>query len=283
MSLVSSTRAFLATFYVLGLSPYNPQPYEPYYLSYGTVTLQAMLGVYLAIFSIIQLSIDRTIKLFGNTELLFISIFLFSAIFRSLFMFQECVQHRTDFGDILNAMQNLQSYFQTHLAHRISNARFARQYLSKFMVVIGVSVLYIIFYAVNCLIIGHVNAASLSIRVIQLITVFIYLRILFYMDTLGYHLGQLNVAISHNINKCGDYMLREPDEKCDMQLNLLHYKTIHFRLWVLSQKINDISGYSLMAILFETFMSALYSAYWLFEELHRNKSYGRIPGSIIRS
>lgn len=280
MSLESSTRTYLAIFNIFGLLPYTPQMSNlrffrrKFNLAYITVPVQTFVSIYLASFSIVNLSIDRSLKLFGQTEILFIYLFLLCSICRSLFILRECLWHRTHFCHILKAIQSLQFYFYTKLSHRILNEQFARKYTRKFRLVIGLYMQYVIVYAVNGIINKYINSVGIPIRIIQFTTALAYLRILFYMDVLGFHLAQLNVAISHRRE---NYVISKSIGSNDIQMNLLHYKTIHFRLCELAQQISNMFGYSLMAILLETFLSITYSAYWLFEEMHRNSSFLRLP------
>lgn len=279
MKFLQTNRIFLTIFYILGLSPFNPRATKSkskqnrFKFSYIAIPVQGAIGLYLAIFSIINLNIDKSIRLFGQTETLLIQIFLISSSMRSCFILKECLAHQSTIKEIIIVFENLQKYLIINLNCRLSNETFYQQFSLKFILIVGTSVQYLIIYSAQCISDNWINSVGIPIRIINLTTMFTYLQIIFYIDALCYHFDQFNVAIGHDIDYGCHYIVCKTMKSRIIRNNLLYYKTVHFRLWEEAERINKVFGCSLIAMLSEHFLAIIYAAYWLFELLDRKSAW----------
>lgn len=280
MNLTDSIRTYLNVFYFLGLSPHKSFVCEgsavnPLYLKLPLLA-HSLLLFYLCVKSIISLNTDKSIKVFGQTEIMITLVFLAANLIRSLFIFREGFFYQTQIRDIILMLNHLQHYILQHLKYKISNRLLIKKYLYQCFIVMGSCLQYLAVYIAQCISDKWINSHGSPIRIIQLLTAFALLHATFYIDLLEFYLAQLNCALKINMIWERSYMIGRPTNVTSIRRKLFHYKTIHFRLCEVAERVSVVFASSLMLIMFELFVAVTYSMYWLFEEVYRKSSYTKV-------
>lgn len=244
----------------------------------------------------------------SSVETLIIYMCTSCEMLRAIFILSHYIMHRTLLHDVLVTMQKLELYFLVHMKHRLPYGRFFRQFTIKASIAIISYVAYLMLYALRCWSKNYFSTVGTQLRVLLMCTVFSTLYITFYVHTLNFHLHELNAVVvrdmaaqnnrntnknhnnNNNINYGNSHSSRYANNShmhpiqhksttvASSMLGILLrnkikcYKNVHFRLWESSEKLNTSFGWIMMAIVMQHFFVFVYSAVWIFLEIHGKSS-----------
>lgn len=276
MDFMKAIRPYLNVFYTLGLSPHladkTDAKYKKCRSSTYLVVIQAAIGLALATSCIQIANFGGYEYLWSRTDIVIINFVAICEIVRIAFILIQCLFCADILNEICYTFRMLQAYYTMHLHHQIVYQPFGRQFLRK--------VAFIVCGFMPCLMIFlwdsyfyALEPIAIQIKVLQIMTSATFLHIIFYIDILGFYLAELNTVIERDSNqdqtKLNNIMIisEKSLNSISMRERLRCYKTVHFHLWEVSQRINAFFGWSMVAILLHGFVDFVYSSYWLIQQL----------------
>lgn len=281
MKLKDSVHEYLNVFFFMGLSAHkhlkkNAGTYTNSMFLKLPVLVHSTVVFSLSMKCIIDIYADKSIKVFGQIDILIIWLYLFGNLVRSVLLLREGFIYHSHTKNILVVLEQLQHYILHHLKYKIPNQSFTKKYMRKCLMSMGLNLQFLVIYFVQCILDHWINSIGSPIRIVHLLSELALLHMIFYIDLLRFHFTQLNGAIQINMSwKYGKNVSRSTNI-ISFCRQLLHYKTIHFRLYEVAERVSEIFGCSLIVVLFEHFLCITYSMYWLFEEVNRKSSYYKI-------
>lgn len=195
----------------------------------------------------------------------------------------------------IDQIQFLLNYFRSKLHLEISLDGFVRETQID-------SLLIFVLYCVNVCIFTifsfhkkWVHFASFLIFCLQIPTILITAHVILYINLLKYLMSQLNVftkrsntcALCQQLTSTGAYVMPWTGQcrrrLCDEMriISIKRKKLVYYRLWRVSQLINDYFGWSLGAILIQNFVYSTNALYWCFIGIVININLKTISTSII--
>lgn len=273
MSLISHIHSHLNLFYVIGLSPYNPNTHgssSSFHLAAMSKYLQFLVCECCGIWSLYTLNVYEAINVLTLTETIIVNLYLVCDIIRAAFILMQCLIYRHAMNEMMAIFINLELFFAHHLGHRICYRAFGQRYRRRVWAVLCICSLYIASYSIRAFLNNDISYAASLFKVQQFMTAFCYLHAIFYIDLLSYHLMQLNTVIENDMVTLDkmDGAMNQTRRRAHIQQRLKCYKIVHFRLWMATRRINEFFGYGLMAILLHTFADLVYVAFWMFEQFY---------------
>lgn len=275
MKLMESMKFFLNLFYVLGFSPYHRRnessPISIIGLTF--ISIQAIICELLAIWAFYILTYNGFLVMNSRIDTLIVSMYVLTDMIRSAFILMQNLRYKNDIPEIIRIFLDLELYFEEYFQHRICYQKFKQKYIYKAVLVIGVALSYIASFFVRLCIGDLIGIPGYMIKILQLMTAISYCHILLYIEMLNFHLKQLNLVILRDTLQLSNEIWPSSSVmQAEILGRLKSYKFVHFRLWMVKQKINNYFGYSIMAILMHTFTDSMYSFFWSFEQFYSSKA-----------
>lgn len=270
-------RPYLKWFYICGQSPcpanydFRQQTKQNIFTSAIACTLLLALGgLALAFANVLSLNF-LGFNRWSITEIIIINIVTLCDITRLVFVLFQCIVYRKHAAAVVKSLRQLSMYFMLHLQHRIVYRKFNRQYLKKAVVMFIVYIpdLYLI-------IIGMVEQTNspiyAPIKCLQLLRAANSLHVVFYVDIFQFFLTEFDVVSKRwctmsRTNKNDQVFnvsnLGRPDNSLITTKQLKYFKHVHFELWMVTRKLNEYLGWSILAILLHSFIDFVYAMFWL--------------------
>lgn len=283
MDFMNSVRPYLNVFYILGLSPYLTDKVitnkEKSCSTVFFVIIQAAVGLTLCL-SCIEEANFGGYSMWSRTDIVIINFVAICEIVRIIFILIQCLFYKDLLSEICFTFRMLQNYYTLHLYHQMPYDKFTREYFRKFVIIICGFMPYFMIFLYESLTYGLVPI-GIQIKALQIMTSATYLHIIFYVDILNFYLSELNIVIRRDTiveqEKNGITIIsRKTLNNTLIQEKLRCYKTVHFHLWEVTQRINAFFGWSMVAILLHGFVDFVYTSYWLIQQLQPPWTIGKI-------
>lgn len=271
MDFKSSTKFYLTLFFMLGISSYQPnQRYSPPLMFICKMFKFALAAIceIAGIFSLCLLNRAGAVRQHSQTEIILINMYLVCDLLRALFILLQCLIFKKSLNEITDLLHSLEIYFATQLDHRILYRKFTRRFTFKLILILGFCSLYLFSFYMRWMVGDRLSQASTILKMLQVMTAFCYLHIVFYIDILSFYFKQLNLVVHRDMLFVSNGIVVESLNQSVVKQRLQCYKVVHFRLWMVSQRVNRYFGYGLIAILMHAFTDLVYSALWIFQNLH---------------
>lgn len=277
MDFIKSIRLYSTVFYILGLSPLMVSTRDGEYKNCQTsqifVILNAVIGFTLVALCTSTINIYYE-HLWSPTDIRTINFVIICEILRISFNSIQCIYNKQKLIDIYYIFRMLQTYYNMHLYHAIDYQRFIHLYNRKVMFYVCGFILSLVILVLKYWRDG-MSTVYIQLKILQIMTLASYLHIIFYVDLLSFHLAELNVAIEHDAinghSKIDSNIIsvisNESSDNMKMRERLRHYKTVHYHLWGVTQRINEFFGWCMVAILLHGFVVFVYNSYWLIHGL----------------
>lgn len=249
MDLKTNTKAYLDMFYVIGISSYHPKKNKKAHLVVAYMKfIQTSICSLIGIVGLYILSIEGVSRVYKTSEAIILNIYIGCDMVRAAAILAQCICLKSTLNEVMCIFYNLESYFASHLKYRICYCEFSRQFFYRAVLILSVNVMYIFGFIIRYITGDAVSSVGFLTKVLQLMTTLTYLQIIFYVDLLNYHLRQLNTVLYADLCAYNCNRAFEMASGIRLRSRLKAYKVIHFRLWMVSQKINQYFGWSLIII-----------------------------------
>lgn len=163
------------------------------------------------------------------------------------------------FMQILTKMQNIQSILAKSLQWNVDYAAFKKSFIKATVYVWATYGLNILLFVLDAST-SNVHCSRFLPKIWQFSNTLAFLYIAFYIDLLRFHLLQLNMVIKHDVIIHNDTEYVSDHKKrikaLLVQKKMQIYKIIYFHLWEISLKINKIFGWTIAAVILQTFINA---------------------------
>lgn len=279
MEFLENSKPYLKMFYLIGLSSYHPDEIHVKWLtklfSKTLVMVQAIISLTLSVSCIIALNAIRSYSEYGRTDIIMTNMFIFCECARSIFVFVQCVLYKSLVIDIMAAFRKIELYFVNHLEYKIPYRVFNKRFFWIIIIVIWAYVQYLTIFILRNIQKPRLPMLNGQIKVLQAISSLTFLHAVFYIEALSFHLEHLNMVIERDMIVRDDitsnviFVGKEAVNNMIIRCKLKYYKSVHLKLWELSQKINRYFGWCMVALLLQSFIGFVYTIYWLIGHLHR--------------
>lgn len=278
MAFYKSVKICLTFFYFCGLflhkltSSGHAQSNQQYVFA----AIRTIIAIALPIRCLILLNFyDIVLNFFGIMEAVVIHLSVVCDAFRAILILIECIQYDRLINNILNTFSDLQVYFFRNFRYRINYQNVTKCFFVKIAIIFAINMSYILWNIMYWCLSAKLPPMSIEKRVMQCVSVLPILYIIFFIDMLSYHLNELNAVIKKDIAayKCSTNIFLH---KFTIINKLKHYKVVHYRLWMISQWINTIFGWSIVFLLLLSVSDCIYSTYWFYQELRRRSPIIRV-------
>lgn len=285
MEFATSIGWFSKAFHILGLAPCFEESTAAkmgFFNRVGKtvpVLIQTGIAFYLGITCIVELGSGQNDK-YSRSDLIFYSLFMLCEMARSSCILLQCIFYKHIIYDVINTFRKLESLFVVHLRYRIVYLGFKKKYMIKVITVMLFYFLYISAFAVRVFLYPNYSPAIIQIKLLQALTSFTFLHIIFYIDLLSFNLHELSAVIQkdmignndHNLNNVV-FFCKKPVTNVVIRNKIKCYKNIHFRLWEATQRVNCYFGWCMVAMLLHSFVDIVYCSYWLVGQLHKSVTF----------
>lgn len=273
MDLLHSANSYFKLFYFFGFSPLlhhdviGHQKIRSHYLHKVPSVILLVLSLLLSSYSgwLIYNPSGRPYK---PAERIISNLFLVCDIIKNCAIFVQSICFGYTFIDLLFCFKDLSQYFK-QFAHWDINYNDFRKMYSKpflFMVITYLNSYWI--FLLDLLVSQNYEPIGFVYKCWQAVTTFAYTHIVFYIVLLRFHLMQLNSIIKKETTDQQFYTNASDCSrmKADilLQKKIKNYKVIYYRLWRISQKINDVFGWMMGSLLLQSFSDGTFGLYWLY-------------------
>lgn len=278
MSLLEKLNLYLKVFYFSGFAPYI----SPSLVTKQHIRSQSLLSklpcILLFIFSFAvemlsvwlinfpeRLSYKAVERIIANLFIICDTIKIFS-IFIPI-----CFYNQTVTRIFLN-FDGIHTYFQDILQWQINYDYFRKRFTRKF---IFVQISYwqsVIFFLLDHMLNRGFDSSAFAFKLWQMASLLAFCHVMFYIDLLRHYLYQLNLSmknatsdqiVDQNRNFVSNKPLKGVKELL-IQSTVNKYKTIYYRLWDISQKINNVFGWTIAALFLQAFADGTYCIFWVY-------------------
>lgn len=268
---LKSCQPYIDLFYVLGFSPFHDAT-KPRTVCWMIAPLSkyaiAIICATIVISNIYWKCHDK-----ATTLEIFMFIIMFTCdLLRVVCVLLECLLNRQFFVSIHYLFGKIESYFYIHLQHRIAYSTFKKQLNRKAVFMILAYVQYMMATFAFVLHTRHLDI-TVYIKLLQTMTVLTYLHIFFYVEALNFHLNQLNMVIVKGMANKQNCLILNSKIKYLFRGKLKSIKFVHFQLWMVAEHINKAFGWSIIIMLFYTFIDVLYCLSWLYFQIRYLKKH----------
>lgn len=269
--LLELSRKFLFVFFIVGQSSYNP-----YVTDSGKQTTFYKLLQYLpsVCFGIVVYTSAFT-AFYGFTlgDLSMDKAIYFIIIYTRVITCSTLIRRTPLFDDqtklIILKFKRLEQFSFYRLRVQISFVSFARSYRRKLTIcLLSFATLFFAkfttrFNSANY--IRQISALSLLFS-----TFLAILQILFYIHLMKYVIRQISKNFASILH--GKLMVHEIERWTNLTHveNYKNFKQIHYRLWELTQLINEQFGWVLVALVLQNLLNTIQPIYWIIVELHKD-------------
>lgn len=270
------TKPFLNLFFVLGHSPFLYINGHYLNLKYSSnriigilpATTTCIICLSVAMHLLYILNTKGKVISLGSVDVILSNFNILIEIARPILLFSQCYCHKAIMFDIMDIFQNVDTLFASNLKYRISYAALRKQFTIKLCLIMGAyfqsnipSLIHIIQYGTfDPIIVYHKLLSSMASVA--------FLHIVFYIDSLRYLLVQLDFVIRRDTKNLVDK--RSPMFCCDVRSKLKYYKITYFRLWEISQQLNQYFGWSIVILFLKAFIHTVLTIYWQVVQCQRS-------------
>jgi hypothetical protein len=277
MSLLEHLNLYFKIFYFAGVAPYitpnivtKPKIRSQTFVSYlPCITLFAFSFVLEIVCAWIvnfpeRLSYVAVENIIANLFIICDSIKNFSIFIPICFYSQTITK-------ILSNFVSFHTYFQDFFQWQINYDHFRKCFAHKFIFLQIAFWQNAVLFTMEYLLNSNIESAGIIYMFWKMVSLLAFSHVMLYVDLLRYYLYQLNLIIRNDVHhQIVDASLAKNKhmkgvKELLIQNTVIKYKTIYYRLWDVSQKINSIFGWTIAALLLQAFADATYCIFWLYD------------------
>lgn len=266
---------FIRWFYICGLSCYPSfdgfsfgKTKNNRLLNYipigGLVAFSVILSISVYIYQILH---DSNVHTQMNIWFMFFT--LLTPTITVIMCATQMIYQLPHFGEICSLLCAVERL--TWQKFSFDSKTFKRQFLLKISLMSFAYIMPILFtVCFNQWLISYFGVLTLkAIVLLMLIQAFFYVELLDHMlKCLNRHIdGQVtNTAMAATLQT-----ITAPNPTADqLKIKLVQFKLVHFHLWSISQKINELFGWIIVAIVLQNFAYAIFNVAWTFAMIYLN-------------
>lgn len=280
MDFSTTTRPYIWAFYFLGLSSARPADIESENSSSRAMQkvpsiLHTILGFTVSISIIIAIAYTNRDPLFyGRSEYTFIVTIASCDILRTISVLIQCIFYKSLIIEIISTFQQIDSIFTIHFQYEISYKNLWKTYTRKMSLMVCAFLQAVIIIICRSILYNTFIPHAVQMKLLQIQTAATFLHIIFYIEVLSFYIDQLAYVVDNNKlsfreESVSILMARNSRNYIRIRNKLNSIKIVHFRLYEVSKKINNLFGWCMVVLFLHVFISTVHSAYWLFDLLQR--------------
>lgn len=255
MDLKTSTRFCLNFFYFIGISSYHTTTKSKFILICKVSKyLHAILTLYCCVSVLVAINANGILPPFTIAGTIIISIHNATVLMRSAFILVQCIFFAPNITEIMDIFEGIEAFFIHCLHHRICYKQFIQHYQQRVFLIIFFLLIHILPQIIRFLQQSAANVTNRFFVTLHIVTTLNYLHSIFFIELISFHLMQLNVVVISDVGCIHNQL--------SFRKRLEYYKILHFRMWVVGQRVNRYFGYNWIAILFHAFSNIVYSIFW---------------------
>lgn len=204
-------------------------------------------------------------------------LFALCQVLRVTTVFYQSVFKTVRIREIIQIFRWTELFFKNNLMTTVPYTLFLRKFCIKVIAIFLFCMQAITFYSFQRIDINHAKWIGIISRILLLLSTFSIFHIIFYTDLLTFNLHHLNSIIVRDTEQYTTTSMSiavASDKKREngkmLHENMRKYKLVHYRLWQVSQLINDYFGWSIIALMLQCFVDIVYSLYWEIKVLYLN-------------
>lgn len=241
------------------------------------VTISIKFALYVACF--IQINIYGASK--HNTSIVVINILLICELFEIIAVFHQNFAYTALIAEILRDFQSIELQFRRTLHRPILFTAFKSAYAKKIRWAIGLYIILLISFANYWILNKKFTAYVVIMKIMQLMSISVYMYILFFMDLITFYLQHLNTIIVNDnsdwaVDRVNVFVVKNVTKADMIRKQLSKYKHIHFRLWKNAELVNESLGWMMLAILSHLFVDFVHCVIWQTKVLDKLWNFTRL-------
>lgn len=281
MDFTKAMQYHLKVFHVLGLSPNLSNSDQYHKLCFADI-----VGVTQAIFAL-SLSISCLIILvFGEHTYLTkvdVTVIGFLAIAdgaRSSCSAIHCIFYKHLFFEISQRIGMLQACYDHDLNRKVSFVRFTKKYNRKVAISVCGYLLYCIAFIYIAL--KTLYAAGIQVIILRLFMCATFMHTILYVDVLCYYLDEFVAVIEEDVAIHSNSVLATAPKLFLVRKKLKRYKSVHFQLLQITQRVNDFFGWTSVTIFLQAFLNVVNASYWMIQQIILRCNFVAIIGNSLK-
>lgn len=200
-------------------------------------------------------------------------IFLFCEMAKIFAVLYQNFAYQDLIGNILRDFHAIELLFESTLHHRITFVSFRRTYTRKIRLAFGSYAMLLILFSAYYFLYGEIDLYDVFIKIMQFVSVSVYMYVLLFIDLVSFYLKHLNTVIVMDSSERGAsnvnvFVVKKVRTADMIRRQTTKYKFIHFRLWKTTQQINEFFGWTLITILLQSFVEFVYDSIWQLKILY---------------
>lgn len=219
---------------------------------------------------------------FGRSENAIIYIRSSCDFFRTFCLIIQLIFNKRIISGMVEEFQNFERFFAVHFGYQLQYETLTKSIFVKLLLVMVGTLQYFCVFLLRAFVLKSANAPGILTKFSQGLAAATFLHIIFHIEILSFHLDQLNNVVQRDIqtreNEAlgGLIIIGNSENFVQIKNNIKYMKTVYFRLWMQSKKINRYFGWCLVVIYLHGFIDTFYAAYWLYIQLQNNQCILRI-------
>lgn len=213
----------------------------------------------------------RYSHIFGYGVLICVTIVNLIAVFENLYHLQFA--HKILY-DISSIIKTLETHLNIKYPYRAVKVSVNRKIIA-YTLILGLATmtkyLFEITYKLDT-VMSIFWSISNVIKFIHLV------HVMFYIDFMKYALTSLSEQLTKKMNDRQIYWFR--GQKNEFLRLMCHTKSVYFKLWNVTQKVNSLFGWFFVVLMIESTTTAIFNMYWSFEIVRLSTSY-EVPRKYI--
>lgn len=171
-------------------------------------------------------------------------------------------------GGILRNFQSVEILFQSTLQSPIPFTSFNHAYRKKLYWAFGSYAILVIFVASYYFPFNQITSSGVVLETMKFISVIVHMHVQFFIDLVTFYLKHLSAIIANEIkdrNADNGYVhvVGEKRTPNTTRKLLFKYKTIHFRLWKITEQLNQYFGWTVLLLTLQCFVHLINYSKWL--------------------
>lgn len=170
-------------------------------------------------------------------------------------------------GEILRNFQSVEILFQRTLQSPTPFTSFNHAYRKKLYWAFGSYAILMIFVASYYFPFSQITSSGVVLETMKFVSVIVHMHVQFFVDLVTFYLKHLNAIIANEINNSRSAdMVHVVGEKRTPNMTrklLFKYKTIHFRLWKITEQLNQYFGWTVLLLTLQCFVHLINYTKWL--------------------
>lgn len=272
MNFTKSVATYLATFYFLGMSSYRPIQTEPNKKQHKNlmIIVQTVSMLLCLAYLVMIYPNSPILKTVGPVKFI-TSFYILCDILKAFCVAMQCIVYERQMREINSTFNKLDAFFVIHLNHRIRWQMFGKKILAYAFIVVILSnyVPYIVVFTVRAIIDKVFITYRIPAQFVHIMQSITTLHVIFYIEALTFYLSQLNCVVKRDMDASATSIrirhMHTYKTRILVRNKIKCYKSIHFRLWEVSERINEYFGWAMAVIFVHAFVKLVYTAHWMFE------------------